>query len=530
MNPNQNNFPFNNNNINNINNQPYPYSYQPNFNNNMPPNFGINQIPNMNNPYPNPNLYPNNNIYNMNPNNFYNNGNNQNSFNDVYINDGDIKNQQKNKSTNPDQKKEYQNGNNNNYSTPTGDKKELDNYYEEFEEEKKKDRFITYINKKHSGYFVFKENSFSYGYFTKAPTTYLENQNLNLTYMTCVIQCLANIAPIAKFYLKEKKNFAKNMNKFALNYAFSRAISNIYSFPEEQEKQFYSCYKIDEFRQIVLEINGFFRGTSTKDANKFIIFLLDKLQDEQQGTLNSKINNGIHFNDFPDFESYYKELLNQNNSLFFNCFNWIRNKERSCPYEHKTIEINNFLTQELDIENCINQILIKNAGSENMKYEIRILDCIKNEFEEKKKFYNINCLQCKQKTNLEQNSSILISPNYFIFLTGLREKLENIYEKFKKSNDSNEKFIFKIEEEIDLSEVISSKHSYTKYQLDGLISYNFDETNKKNIHYVAYYRSPIDKCWYKYGPNEFEKIGIKTVLKSFEDYYLFPSIFIYRHK
>ena len=319
------------------------------------------------------------------------------------------------------------------------------------------------------------------------------------------------------------------MNKFALNYAFSRAISNIYSFPEEQEKQFYSCYKIDEFRQIVIEINGFFRGTSTKDANKFIIFLLDKLQDEQQGTLNSKINNGIHFNDFKDFNIYYKELLNQNNSLFFNCFNWIRKKERSCPYEHKTIEINNFLTQELDIENCINQILIKNVGNENPKYEIRILDCIKNEFENKK-FYNLNCFKCKQKTNLEQNGSILISPNYFIFLTGLREKLTNIYEKFKKSNDSNEKFIFKIEEEIDLSEVISCKDSYTKYQLDGLISYNFDENNKSRIHYVAYYRSPIDKCWYKYTKDNFGKIDVKIVLMSFEDYYLFPSIFIYRHK
>ena len=524
MNPNQNNLPFNNNNINNINNQLYPFSYQPNFNNNIPPNFGINQIPNMNNPYPNQNLFANNNIYNMNPNNFYNNFNNQNSFNDVYINNGDINNQQKNKAANPNQNKSYQNNN-----STMDDKKELEYYFKELKEEEKKDKLITEINRKNTYVFMTKDNSFSYGYFTKAPTTYLENLNLNFTYMTCVIQCLANIAPIAKFYLKEKKNFAKNMNKFALNYAFSRAISNIYSFPEEQEKQFYSCYKIDEFRQIVIEINGFFRGTSTKDANKFIIFLLDKLQDEQQGTLNSKINNGIHFNDFKDFNIYYKELLNQNNSLFFNCFNWIRKKERSCPYEHKTIEINNFLTQELDIENCINQILIKNVENENPKYEIRILDCIKNEFENKK-FYNLNCFKCKQKTNLEQNGSILISPNYFIFLTGLREKLTNIYEKFKKSNDSNEKFIFKIEEEIDLSEVISCKDSYTKYQLDGLISYNFDENNKSRIYYVAYYRSPIDKCWYKYTTDNFGKIDVKIVLKSFEDYYLFPSIFIYRHK
>ena len=518
MNPNQNNcFANNFNNNNNINNQIYPYSNQnQNFNNNIPPNFGMNPNTNMNNPYlnQNQNFIPNNNIYNMNPNNYNNNYNNQNSFNDVYINENGKKIQP------------------NDGSTPTGEEQEINNYLKELKEEEKQDKLLSEINRKKTFAFIKKENSFSYGYFTKAPTTYLENGNSNLTYMTCVIQCLANIAPIAKFYLKEKKNFAKNMNKFALNYAFSRAISNIYSFPEEQEKQFYSCYKIDEFRQIVLEINGFFRGQSTKDANKFMIFLLDKLQEEQQETLSNKINNAINYNNYKDFKSYYKELLNQNNSLFFNCFNWIRKKERCCPNEHKSIEMNNFLTHELDIEGYINQLLVQNHEGINPKYEIRISDCFKNEFKNKV-LYNLNCFECKQKTNLEQKNSIIISPNYFIFLTGLREKLVNVYEKFrnnKDQDDSNEKFIFKIEEEIDLSGEYLNKDAYSKYQLDGLISYNFDETNKKKIYYIAYYRSPIDKCWYKYTEKEFGKIELTTVLISFEEFYLFPSIFIYRHK
>jgi len=519
-----------NSNINNINNNLGLYPNQiPNYNNNV-----YNAFPNMNpNSIINPNLFIYNNNMNSVSSNFINNNinynyenNNNINLNDIYIYGDDPRERQNNNEIN---------------STPTGeeymnkkDKEDLEYYYKGLDEEKKKDEKITDYNKKKTELFFLDENSFSYNNFKKAPTTYIDNENINLTYMTCVIQCLANIEPIAKYYLKEKKNFAKNMNKFALNYAFSRIISNIYSYPEETEKQFYSNYKIDEFRNLVFEINGLFRGSSTKDANKFIIFLLEQLKEEQEQTLNSNNKQyNTNNNDNEDFKNYYKELLSQNNSLFFNCFSWIQKTVKICPYEHKTIELNNFLTYELDIVSHINCLEIENNSKpkENQTYEIRILDCLKNDFKSKK-LYNLNCFKCKKKTDLDKNTSLVISPNYFIFLTGLRENLTNTYEKFKKSkeNKDDDKYIFKIEEEIDLSEVIENKNSHMKYRLDGLISYNFDEIDKNKIYYIAYYRSPIDKSWYKYTEKLFGKVQVTDVLKSFENYYFFPSLFIYRHQ
>ena len=44
--------------------------------------------------------------------------------------------------------------------------------------------------------------SFSFNQYTKPSLVVLENVG-NSTYMSCVLQCLTNIKPIAKYYLKE---------------------------------------------------------------------------------------------------------------------------------------------------------------------------------------------------------------------------------------------------------------------------------------------------------------------------------------
>ena len=71
---------------------------------------------------------------------------------------------------------------------------------------------------------------------------------------------------------------------------------------------------------------------------------------------------------------------------------------------------------------------------------------------------------------------MVISPNYFMFLTGLRNDPSNTIEKFYRNNlDGVETFVFKIQEEIDLSDIIKNDNCHKKYRLDGLISYNFYE-------------------------------------------------------
>ena len=513
------NMNFNNNNY--LNN---PYNNQnPNPNQNYNENFNFNSFQPMNQ-INNQNMNQNNNA------NIYSMNNNNNNLNNIYVNGNGY----------------YppNNNNNNEVLTPSGyekkekkEKEEIDKYYKDLKEEEKKDKELVEFYRRHSSIYLIKKLSFNYSDFKKAPTTYIENDNLNLTYMTCVIQCLANISPIAKYYLKEKMKFAEHLNRYALNYAFSRIISNIYSFPQEEEKQFYNNFRIDEFKRLVIEINRIYQGKSTKNAEEFLHFLLEQLRLEQEKTL--KKNKSLIEKDFNhnDFKIYYKELLAQNNSLFFNCFNLVIKKERACKKDekHKTVQYQNYLTYQLDIENYIKKRIINLSEQKEKQIkniEINIVDCLKNDFLTTELF-SIYCPQCGEKVDFEQYNSMVISPNYFMFLTGLRNDPSNTIEKFYRNNlEGVETFIFKIQEEIDLSDIIKNDNCHKKYRLDGLISYNFYEKDRNKICYTAFYRSPIDNKWYLYiyGQNQFQSIDVSFVLESFEKFNLMPSILIYSHK
>lgn len=581
------------NNYNNISQIPYPNhnsfvqynNYQPmnqfvnpitnNQNGFTTVNKAPNSIPNNQNGFPNMVMIPNPNQNNLNY-HYYNNLNNINSYNTNSLINQNCQNMPLNCPNNPNNQNyqnfvqnngvinepNHQNINNNtnhqvkenaqnvenkkkyaDFETPTGDennlnkkeKEELVDYYEDLKEEEKEDKEIIYkLDKKSTITYLNNDNSFSYNAFKKAPTTYIDNNKdyINLTYMSCVLQCLANIAPIAKFYLRKKKYFAKNMDKCVLNYAFSRFISNMYSYPQEEDKQFYQTFKIDEFRQLIIKNNKTFIGNSTKDASQFLHYLIGMLEEEQDQLLrkeNNNINKKINYNNPLEFKKYYDDLIKEHNSIFFNCFNWIHKKEIICKNDHRTIEFNNYLTYVLDIEKYINDLYVNNQQKNNSINEIHITNCIEKELDDIN-LYNIYCDSCKQKINKNQTRSIYISPNYFIFLTDFR-KNRIISEKFDfKSNQNSDKFIFKIDEEINLSKKIENKNSYMNYSLEGIISYNFEEKLDKYIYYVAYYKSSIDNFWYKYTSGAFEKINLPKVLNSFVESYLLPCILIYKHK
>jgi ubiquitin C-terminal hydrolase len=323
------------------------------------------------------------------------------------------------------------------------------------------------------------------------------------------------------------------MFKCPFNYYFSRFISKIYSYPEEQDKQFYQTFDIDDFRNLLVKKNKIFQGSSTKDAEKFLVFFLQILHEELNQFINTK-NKDIEKNS--NFKEYYKELLEKNNSIIFDCFTWIQKKKITCTVNHSFIEFQNFFTYQLNIKSYIER------SKKIFDNTIKLSDLIKFDLT-LALLYNINCIICKKKIKDDVTNFISISPNYFIFLTGLRDEKKTL-EKFtlKKENDSKERYKFIIEKEINLGNIINSKpndftpdliyttqNSHKIYQLDALIGYNFDEQDEKKISYIAYYRCYIDYCWYLYSHKEFKKIDEKIVQKTFEDS-LFPSILIYSHK
>ena len=515
----------NNNNFipnNNINNQPYLfYGNQPYLNNNNNNFTGFNNFNNnnfnndnyINNNYNNNNYiknqeylsqdqnYANNNLLfyqQQNNNNLskcnteYQNNQNQN-INTMYINSDD-----NNKNNNPimiDKNKDNKMNQNPEFeleSTPRGESGDIKHYLAEWDKEKEEeDKIKQELKKQQTKVYSHDKTKFSYNDFKKAPTTYIYKSSVDsntMTYMTTVIHCLANIPPLAKYFLKNKKNFVKNMFKCPFNYYFSRFISNIYSYPEEQDKQFYQTFCIDDFKYFLIKKNLMFKGNSTKNAETFLNFFLQSLHGELN-QFSNKNNKDIEIHS--KFKEYYKELLKYNNSIIFDCFGWIQKKKIICTVNHSFIEFQNFFTYQLDIKNYIDKskLIFDNA--------IKISDLIK--------------FDLTQAPLLQKFTS-------------------------KNINDSKEKYKFIIEPEINLEEIIPNNsddytinNSHKKYQLDALIGYNFDEQISNKISYIAYYRSHIDKSWYLYSHKEFKKIDEGLVLKTFQDS-IFPSILIYSHK
>ena len=535
-NNNFNNNNYNNNNFNNNNNINNPdnlrqeqyinslllYQQQ---NNNILSNYNNNQLQNNQNQNTNTIYIKNNNDNN----NINNNDIDQNT--NIYINNNEEMMPIENKdNSRPNLDYDIE-------TTPKGESGEINNYLEEWKKEKVEDNKIKKELKKQETMLYSRDKTkFSYDNFTKAPTTYIYKSSYNsnaMTYLTTVIHCLANIPPIAKYFLKNKIFFVKNMFKYPFNYYFSRFISNIYSYPEEQDKQFYQTFSIDEFRDFVINKNRIFQGTnSIKDAEIFFNFFLQTLHEELIQFTNKK-NKDIEYNS--NFKEYYKELLEINkNSIIFDCFSWIRKKKITCTVNHSFIEFQHFFSHQLDIKNYIDK------STEIINNSIKISDLINYDLTSVP-LYNINCTICKKKIKDNVTNYVSISPNYFIFLIGLRNNNETL-QKFIYNTDSKEKYRFIIDTEINLENIMPKEtddytpdlsytinNSHKRYQLDALIGYNFKEQNNNKIGYIAYYRSHIDNSWYLYSYKELKKIDITKELTSFQDS-LIPSILIYSHK
>ena len=113
------------------------------------------------------------------------------------------------------------------------------------------------------------------------------------------------------------------------------------------------------------------------------------------------------------FQDYYKNLLDKCNSVFFNCFNYIFEKKMICASKHVTLKFQNFLSYEFDIQKIVEKFEINNNNNPmKPKYELNILDCIKCTKNINQQQFNVYCEKCKKKTQISQDNSIYISPNY----------------------------------------------------------------------------------------------------------------------
>ena len=374
------------------------------------------------------------------------------------------------------------------------------------------------------------KNLVSLSRYKKAPLVVLENVG-NSSFMNSVIQCLANIRSIIKYYLTNNNNIKKKIQELPISYGFSRIIFQLYPFPEDSLSKSFS---LKTFQRTIAYYNRFFKGEDNKSANDFLIYLLENLHKEdklfrsQPKDNNEKTQNGnspVNNN----FKDYLKYLINNEKSIISDNFCWINQKIKKCQScGTEDISYQNFFSFDLNLEDVINSFQVKEDQKVNTR-EISIIDCIQNQL--KNRVIKMYCNICKKKCDFQIKQSISFAPDVFILLNEV-EKPENVLEQMDKKD-----ITFNLSEDnvyiLDLSKIIKDANSNKSYLLQGVVCSQREESksNEKvcdKKKYIAFCKSPIDSKWYKYEDNEVSIIT-HTQLPLFIAQF-FPEIFFFRQE
>ena len=497
----------NNNNINNnINNNKMNNNMMNNNNfiNNFNKNICMNNINNNNNFM---NFNNNNNfINNINNNNFMNNININNNFmnfnnNNININNNMMNNYnlRNNFNNNNMMNNFYNNRNDKIFSPPRNISKNKGKKNDGNNQNK-----IEKIN----------DNSSYFNKITSPPLICIIN-NGKTSYMNMSLQCFANIRNISGYILNKRNIIEMNSSKMPVTNQFSIILLNL--FPLEKNNN-NDSYPLKDFHSCIIKLNPIFKGRTTKNVTDFVVFFIDKLDEETKILVNNntKINSILKETNFQSIKSYLKYLIDHNeDTIIFKTFSWINKKYEKCWECGKdNLKFQKYFTYDLNIENAISKTIMQS------KDKITVHDCVKYS-SEKQTLYNVYCNQCNKKTNIDLTSTICITQNLLVFLFRGLEKKENI------DDMKNNKIRIQIEQNIDLSDLIEDKkNSFSKYTLHGIILY---DTEKKE--YFAYCVSPINAKWYEYKGEQIRDTDFNIFIDQINNYNYtkLPVILFYRH-
>ena len=499
-----------NNNNNNINNNINNNKMNNNMmnNNNFINNFNKNICMN--------NINNNNNLMNFNNNNnFMNNINNNNFMNNININNNFMNFNNNNININNNMMNNYNlrnNFNNNNM---------MNNFYNN-----RNDKIFSpprniskNKGKKNDGNNQNKiekinDNSSYFNKITSPPLISIIN-NGKTSYMNMSLQCFANIRNISGYILNKRNIIEMNSSKMPVTNQFSIILLNL--FPLEKNNN-NDSYPLKDFHSCIIKLNPIFKGRTTKNVTDFVVFFIDKLDEETKILVNNntKINSILKETNFQSIKSYLKYLIDHNeDTIIFKTFSWINKKYEKCWECGKdNLKFQKYFTYDLNIENAISKTIMQS------KDKITVHDCVKYS-SEKQTLYNVYCNQCNKKTNIDLTSTICITQNLLVFLFRGLEKKENI------DDMKNNKIRIQIEQNIDLSDLIEDqKNSFSKYTLHGIILY---DTEKKE--YFAYCVSPINAKWYEYKGEQIRDTDFNIFIDQINNYNYtkLPVILFYRH-
>ena len=341
--------------------------------------------------------------------------------------------------------------------------------------------------------------TYSFSNYKIAAKTGLKNFG-DTSYLNSVLQILGTVRNISSYFLnpKNKATFEENVSlgkKFS--FVIHRLFTHLYPLPENIGK----IYEPEALLTVLGELNQVYNTTKSRNPNDLIYFCLDQLHRELNKynvkfitKMNSTNKDKVIWTKLQDFQK-------SNNSIISNNFYWFEIKTKFCPLcNNNFYEFNNFETLELDISGAYNQY----------KSPFTLRQCLGFQ---RQKIQDSFCHVCQKYNKIQIYKSIYSSPIYFIFSLNRGNPDPNLL---------NIKFL--IEENIDISQFLENKKSFSKYELIGIVSISM----KDNYKYVCFGKSPADKKWYLYNDEKVNDIDIGTVTYYNNNSDYVPCILLYQ--
>ena len=327
---------------------------------------------------------------------------------------------------------------------------------------------------------------YSFSRYKAASRTTLKNLG-DTSYLNSVLQLLGTSRSLSTYFINPKntKFFVDNMNSAPLAFVLHRLFTHFYPYPEKKVPE---VYEPETLLTILGSKNKIYASTNRRNPNDLILFILNYLHKEinfiktQYITSDTYTDKQRAISEF--FENYYKS----NKSIISLNFIWFEIKSQRCTRcNTEFFSLRNYETLDLDLSYFY---------SMNYNQALTITKCLEfQRYKQQKSF----CKKC-QGYNMMMNitNGIISLPNYLVF--SLNRESSN--------NNINLKSVpFLIEEVIDLSNFIELNESFSRYELQGIVSISWQE-NK----YVCFGKSPVDHKWYLYNDEKCFNGDINAVL------------------
>ena len=327
-----------------------------------------------------------------------------------------------------------------------------------------------------------------------------------ITYMSSTLYCLINIYHIKNYFTKNLEIIRKNGKTMPICFLFSRIIYHFFINNESDDNK----YSINNFYYQIINQNPIFKSKKMGKSINFLIYLLEKIHDEDK-----QLANNLNRYNYKISEIFHKFFLIKEESCLLPIFTWVNRKVLICWECGKILKtFQKFFTYDIDIELILN----KNMFNEQ-KNELSIMDCI-NYLSERATLYNVYCRNCHQKTNFMKDSDIFLTQKVFTVFLREMENIEYI------NKIKNEKIKIKINESLDLSNIVKYKasNSSLRYNIHGMVMFD-----SENLEYIAYSINLLDGKWYKYVKENAFQVELKDFINIY-DFKIFPVILFYKQE